>query len=76
MKPNDRKFLRVVSDEKMSFLERNQKQRIEFVKFWADYVLTHDDKDWSRQQNVIINSCLKTASMTAEQFLRMKGEIK
>ena len=60
----------------MSFIEQNNRERMEFVRKWADYVRTHDDKDWSRQQNVIINSCLKTASMTAEQFLRMKGEIK
>ena len=60
----------------MSFTEQNNRERMEFVRKWADYVRTHDDKDWSRQQNVIINSCLKTASMTAEQFLRMKGEIK
>ena len=46
---------------------------MEFVKFWAKYVRTHDDKDWSRQQNIIINSCMKT-NMTAEQFLKMKGE--
>jgi hypothetical protein len=34
------------------------------------------DKDWSRQQNVIINSCLRTASMTKEDYLYMKGEKK
>ncbi len=60
----------------MSFTEQNNRERMEFVRKWADYVRTHDDKDWSKQQNVIINSCLKTASMTKEQFLRMKGEIK
>ena len=36
----------------------NKEERINFVKFWAEYVRTHDDKDWSRQQNVIINSQL------------------
>jgi hypothetical protein len=45
-----------------------------FVKKWAQYVKTHSDKDWSRQQNVIINSGLQSASMTKEQFLKMKGE--
>ncbi len=36
--------------------ERNKKQRREFVKDWADYVRTHDDEVWSKQQNIIINS--------------------
>jgi hypothetical protein len=58
------------------FVEDNQKERVRFVEQWADYVLTHDDKDWSRQQNVIINSCLRTASMTKEEYLSMKGELK
>ncbi|MBI5391287.1 hypothetical protein HZB02_07410 [Candidatus Woesearchaeota archaeon] len=43
-----------------------------FVDLWSNYVREHDDKDWSRQQNVIINSCLKTAKMTKEEFLDMK----
>ena len=50
----------------------NQKQRMKFIDFWAEYVRTHDDKDWSRQQNVIINSCIRNARITKEQFLEMK----
>ncbi|OIO64741.1 hypothetical protein COY28_06360 [Candidatus Woesearchaeota archaeon CG_4_10_14_0_2_um_filter_57_5] len=46
----------------------------EFIDLWAEYVRTHDDKDWSRQQNVIINSCIRTSTMTREQYLRMKQE--
>ena len=34
----------------------NKEERINFVKFWARYVREHDDKVWSRQQNVLINS--------------------
>ncbi|MEK6887664.1 MAG: hypothetical protein AABX14_01835 [Candidatus Aenigmatarchaeota archaeon] len=52
---------------------KNQKQRMEFVDYWAKYIRTHSDKEWSRQQNVIINSCLSSATITAEQFLKMKG---
>ncbi len=36
--------------------EKNKKERREFVKYWAEYVKNHDDKKWSRQQNVVINS--------------------
>ncbi len=58
----------------MGFKEENQKERMEFVVFWAKYVRTHPAKDWSHQQNVIINSNLKSANMTKEQYLKMKGE--
>ena len=58
----------------MNFAEKNNKERMELVEKWAEYVRTHSDKDWSRQQNVIINSALKSASMTKEEFLKMKEE--
>ena len=58
----------------MGFLEENEKERRHFVRTWATYVRTHSDKEWSRQQNVIINSALKSAHMTREQFFKMKGE--
>ena len=58
----------------MSFTSKNQKERMRFVDKWAEYVKTHSDKNWSRQQNVVINSSLRSASMTKEQFFKMKGE--
>lgn len=44
---------------------------MKFIDFWANYVRTHDDKEWSRLQNAVID---QTPDMTAEQFLKMKGE--
>ena len=58
----------------MSTVDEHQKERLRFVDFWADYVRTHDDREWSSQQNLIINSCLRSTGMTREMFLRMKGE--
>jgi len=58
----------------MGFNVDNQKQRLEFVDLWAKYVLEHEDREWSRQQNVIINSCIRNSSMTKEDYLKMKGE--
>jgi len=58
----------------MGFINENQKERMRFVDKWAEYVKTHSDKNWSRQQNVVINSSLRSASMTKEQFFKMKGE--
>ena len=58
----------------MSFTSKNQNERMRFVDKWADYVKTHSDRDWSKQQNIVINSSLKSASMTKEQFFKMKKE--
>jgi hypothetical protein len=58
----------------MENMDKNLKERLKFVDLWSKYVLEHDDRDWSRQQNVIINSCLRSSKMTKEEFLRMKGE--
>jgi hypothetical protein len=55
-------------------MDENNAERLKFVDLWSRYVLEHDDKEWSRQQNVIINSCLKNSSMTKEQFMILKGE--
>jgi len=59
-----------------SILKQNRKDRLDFVDRWTEYVRTHSDKDWSEQQNIIINSCLQTASMTKEQYLDIKKERK
>jgi hypothetical protein len=55
-----------------SFLEKNEEERIAFVRQWAEYVRTHADKEWSHQQNLIIDSALQTASISKEQYLSMK----
>ena len=34
----------------------NNEDRMNFVKFWAEYVKSHSDEEWSKQQNVIIDS--------------------
>jgi hypothetical protein len=57
-----------------NFVKDNEEERMRFVEQWAEYVRTHPAKDWSRQQNVIINSALRTANITPEQFLQMKKE--
>ena len=59
----------------MNSIKQNNKERMEFVSFWAKYVREHDDKDWSRQQNVIINSCMRSANISKESFLRMKNQV-
>ena len=36
--------------------EINLKERLDFVRFWAEYVKTHSDGEWSKQQKELINS--------------------
>jgi hypothetical protein len=45
--------------------------RKEFIKFWANYVRTHKDKEWSKQQKKLIDSQIKSA----REFLKKNPEI-
>lgn len=57
----------------------NKEERMNFVEYWANYVRTHPDREWSRQQNVLINSLMqnaKNSKLTKEEYLRIKGEMK
>ena len=44
---------------------RNAAQRRAMIKRWAEYVRSHDDKEWSRQQNRLIDSQLQSANELA-----------
>lgn len=37
----------------------NKEDRLNFIEFWASYIRTHSDKEWSKQQNVLIDSVIK-----------------
>ncbi|MBU1204223.1 MAG: hypothetical protein KKG60_04110 [Nanoarchaeota archaeon] len=39
--------------------EKNNRERLKFIEMWAEYVRTHSDKEWSKQQNILINSLIK-----------------
>ena len=43
------------------FDAKKRQERLKFVEFWADYVKTHPDREWSKQQAVIINSQIQNA---------------
>ena len=45
--------------EKKLFMKpgkNNQEDRLNFIKFWAEYIKNHPDEEWSEQQNIIIDS--------------------
>lgn len=37
----------------------NKEDRINFVKFWVKNMKQMSDKEWSRQQNMLIDSVIK-----------------
>lgn len=37
-------------------LKRNFLERLWFIKYWAEYIKTHSDKDWSEQQKILIDA--------------------
>jgi hypothetical protein len=45
---------------------RNTEQRRAFIKRWTEYIRNHSDEEWSRQQNKLINSQLKSANELAQ----------
>jgi hypothetical protein len=49
---------------------------LRFVRFWADYMMSHTNKEWSEQQNFLINSVMKSASKDAELYLYVKKSSK
>lgn len=55
------------SEEFEESQRRNREQRRTMIKQWAEYVRTHDDEEWSRQQNKLINSQLQSANDLAEK---------
>ena len=40
----------------------NREERMNFVNYWAEYVKTHSDEDWSKQQKKLIDSQLHSSS--------------
>ena len=64
--------------KKLKSSRDNKKERLNFVKYWAEYVRTHSDRIWSKQQNILINSQIQSAKhtkLTPRQYLKMKGEL-
>lgn len=60
------------SDE---FLEKNRKQRLEFVKFWAEYVKKSPNAVWSKQQSDFINSVLRNSKVDPKVYMKIKQRI-
>jgi len=56
----------------MGLSENDKQERLKFVRFWANYVKTHSNRVWSRQQNVLINSVMKSADKDPKRYIKLK----
>ena len=59
--------------------KNNKEDRMNFVKYWANFVKNNHDKIWSKQQNILINSQINNArenKLSRESYFKIKGELK
>ena len=59
----------------MASSNRDIEERLAFVRFWANYVKTHSNEEWSRQQTMLINSILKSANKDPEFYKKVKKRV-
>ena len=55
----------------------NNKQRMDFVEKWANYVVAHSDKEWSKNQAMLIDSQINNArhiKLTKQQVNSFKSK--
>ncbi len=52
--------------------KRDVEERLRFVKLWANYVKANPNKKWSAQQNVLLNSVMKSADQDIRLYLKVK----
>ncbi|HLD04205.1 MAG TPA: hypothetical protein VJG90_00645 [Candidatus Nanoarchaeia archaeon] len=64
----------------MSYFDKgkNQKARFDFVIQWANFVRSHPDEEWSRQQKVLIDSQVRGAKkslLSRKEYLAIKDQV-
>ena len=55
----------------------NREDRMNFVEYWAEYVKTHSDEEWSRQQKILIDSQIQNArslQLSREDYIKLKSQ--
>jgi len=48
------------------------KERLEFVRYWAKIVKNGDPEYWSMQQKILIDSAIKSAIQDLSLYLKVK----
>ena len=54
-------YKRMNKEEIKKDKNRNFMERIWFIKYWANYIKTHSDEEWSKGQAILIDSQLQSA---------------
>ena len=54
------------------FRRENNKERLEWVKFWVAYMRKNPNKVWSREQADFINSVMRSADARPDNYLKVK----
>lgn len=54
---------------------RDLKSRLDFIRFWTNYMKTHTNSVWSRQQVMLINSVLKTSDKDPKLYFKVKERL-
>jgi len=57
----------------MASSKRDMKERISFVRFWADYMKKNTNEKWSRQHSNFINSIMRTADRSIKTYLKVRS---
>lgn len=53
--------------------KNNKEERLNFVRYWAEYIKNNPNSDWSKQQAKLINSQLKNRGfLKKEDYLHFK----
>ena len=50
------KDVKVDLEELKKFKKQNALERLKFIDFLVNYIKTHPDQEWSKQQNILIDS--------------------
>ena len=61
-------FIEVMEKER----DANSKQRLEWVRYWTDYMKKNSNEVWSRQQADLINSVMRSADISPENYMKIK----
>ncbi|MCD6491911.1 MAG: hypothetical protein J7K59_06465 [Candidatus Korarchaeota archaeon] len=48
------------------------KQRLDFVRFWVEYIRKTSSDIWSKQQKELIDAMIKSANQNLKEYLRVK----
>ena len=54
----------------------NDKQRLEWIDYWVDYMKKNPNEVWSKQQADFINSVMRSADVDVEIYMKVKAAVK